>query len=105
MPELRPARFVLMSEWSAEESKYPGGRMVRAWVADERGLRAIGREAYAQLRPDEGMPVGYIDLRFHVCADGRHVCFTAAAGRRNLGGGRCWIDPSHPTLRSVECWI
>ncbi len=47
--------------------------------------------------------VPYVALDFHVCADGRHVVYSASSGGRGqYGGGRCWIDPADPRLHKTD---
>ena len=96
--------FVLASEWSQEGSKYPGGSPVRAWIRDGGGLRPITMQEYARVEPgDEWGRLSYVAIAFHVCADGRHVVYSASAGgRAQFGGGRCWIDPADPRLYEAD---
>jgi hypothetical protein len=99
-------RFVLVSEWSEEgPTRHPAGSVVRAWIRDGGGLRAITVGEYEGLWPEdpwERRP--FVSLAFHVCADGRHVsyCAIGGGGRAYFGGGRCWIDPGNPRLYPAD---
>lgn len=102
-------RFVLASEWSDATSKYPDGSLVRAWIRDGSGLRQITVQEFDNVVPESKEPgggLGYVNLAFHVCADGRHVVYTASAGGRGyFGGGRCWIDPADPRLHPTDGFV
>src|SRR3954469_24961415 len=66
-------RFVLVSEWSEEDStRHPGGAVVRAWIRDGGGLRPITLPEYERQWPeDPWQRRPFVSLDFHVCADGR----------------------------------
>ena len=61
-------------------------------------------QEYARVEPgDEWGRLSYVAIAFHVCADGRHVVYSASAGgRAQFGGGRCWIDPADPRLYEAD---
>ena len=102
---IKPLSFVLVSEWSQAKGHDVDGDVVRAWIRDAGGLRAVAKQEFKRLSSLDWLEEPrHASVLFHVCDDGRHVVYVVSPGPLAGHGGKCWIDPADPRLSSFS-WI
>jgi len=93
-PDGKLCRYVLIEEWSSASDSRCRGKVVRAWIRDAEGLRAISLEEYKQhKRTIRGRIYPFVIMEFHIQPDRKRVVLgdrqasTAGRGCRYLVAG------------------
>jgi hypothetical protein len=95
-------QYVLIEEWSEAEGPRCGGKIIRAWVRDAKGLQEISLQEYNQQKRKINSPIyPFIIVQFHLPANRKHVVFGTRYASLAGQGTRYVIEGEGDTAKLV----